>query len=152
MQYSTDGINFTDFHQITRTTTGFIREIVDLSSIPAVNNNPNFAFRVVSEFESTATGAGSASYVESGNYYSANAGTIRFDWLNVFANPNTAVVKAPLNIEKIGANVVLSWTNSLLKLQAAPLVTGVYTNIPGATSPYTNAITSAPKFFLLTYP
>jgi hypothetical protein len=34
-------------------------------------------------------------------------------------------------------------------LQSAPTVTGTYTNVPGATSPYTNAITGSQKFFRL---
>jgi len=30
-----------------------------------------------------------------------------------------------------------------------PAVTGVYTNVPGAASPYTNAITGSQEFFRL---
>jgi hypothetical protein len=52
-----------------------------------------------------------------------------------------------LTIEKSGQNVVLRWTNPAFSLQSAPAVTGVYTNIPGATSPYTNAITGSQRFF-----
>jgi hypothetical protein len=55
----------------------------------------------------------------------------------------------PLEILKSGTNVVLTWTNSAFALQAAPAVTGSYTNIPGATSPYTNAITAPQEFFRL---
>lgn len=46
-----------------------------------------------------------------------------------------------LNISKAGTDVVISWalTNVTTTLQAAPEVTGVYTNVPGATSPWTNA-------------
>jgi len=43
-------------------------------------------------------------------------------------------------------NFVLSWTGSF-SLQSATNVTGTYTNIPSATSPYTNNINSAPKKF-----
>jgi hypothetical protein len=52
-----------------------------------------------------------------------------------------------LTIEKSGQNVVLRWTNPAFSLQSAPAVTGVYTNIPGATSPYTSAITGSQQFF-----
>ena len=55
----------------------------------------------------------------------------------------------PLNIQLIGTNVVLSWSDPTFYLQAAPLVSGVYTNVPGATSPHTNAITGPEIFFRL---
>ncbi len=152
LQYSADGIAFTDFHKITRTNTDFDREIVDLSSIPAANNNPNFAVRIVSEFESTATGLGSASYVGSSGNYNAGAGTMRFDWLHVFANESTAVASIPLNIHQVGADIVLTWTNATFNLQAAPTVTGTFTNIAGATSPYTNSLVGNPTFFRLVNP
>src|SRR5262249_19623446 len=46
-----------------------------------------------------------------------------------------------LAISKVGNNVVLTWP--LGTLQAAPLVTGTYTNVTGATSPYTNTVSSS---------
>jgi hypothetical protein len=55
----------------------------------------------------------------------------------------------PLTIRLVGNTVVLCWANPGFALQAAPAVTGVYTNIPGAISPYTNAITGEQKFFRL---
>ena len=55
----------------------------------------------------------------------------------------------PLTIRQSGTNVVLTWTNSAFGLQAAPAVTGTYTNVPGAASPYTNAITAPQEFFRL---
>ena len=63
----------------------------------------------------------------------------------------SSVVPIPLTIKGTGNAVVLSWTDpaSVFSLQAAPLVTGNYTNVPGATSPYTNAIGGAPEFFRL---
>jgi len=45
--------------------------------------------------------------------------------------------------------VVLTWSDATFLLQSAPLVTGVYTDVPGATSPYTNAISGAAEFFRL---
>jgi hypothetical protein len=54
-----------------------------------------------------------------------------------------------LGVEETGTNVVLTWTNSAFALQAAPAVNGTYTNIPGATSPYTNAIAAPQEFFRL---
>ena len=47
------------------------------------------------------------------------------------------------------SNVVLTWANAGYNLQSAPEVTGTYTTIPGATSPYTNAIIGGSRFFRL---
>jgi uncharacterized repeat protein (TIGR03803 family) len=55
----------------------------------------------------------------------------------------------PLNIQLAGNNVILTWANAAFSLQSAPAVTGVYTNVPGATSPYTNAITGSHQFYRL---
>jgi beta-glucanase (GH16 family) len=54
-----------------------------------------------------------------------------------------------LSIQSIGTAVVLTWGNPAFSLQAAPFVTGTYTNVPGATSPYTNAVSNAMEFFRL---
>ena len=54
-----------------------------------------------------------------------------------------------LNIVHSGSAVVLSWGNPTFSLQAAPAVNGVYTNVTGATSPYTNTIGNPQKFFRL---
>ncbi len=62
---------------------------------------------------------------------------------------SSVVTPIPLNIRGIGSAVVLTWTNAAFGLQAAPLVTGTYTNIPGATSPYTNDIVGPAEFFRL---
>jgi hypothetical protein len=59
------------------------------------------------------------------------------------------VIRLPLIIQMINNAVVLSWTNSTVSLQAAANVTGTYTNVPGASSPYTNAITDSHIFFRL---
>ena len=55
----------------------------------------------------------------------------------------------PLTVQRVGGNVVLSWTNSIFSLQAAPAVTGTYTNVTGAASPYTNPISGSAGFFRL---
>jgi hypothetical protein len=58
----------------------------------------------------------------------------------------------PLNISASGGNVTLSWTNPAFSLWAAPEASGTYTNVPGATSPYTTSAGGAQKFFRLLYP
>jgi uncharacterized repeat protein (TIGR03803 family) len=55
----------------------------------------------------------------------------------------------PLTIQSLGNAVVLSWTDPAFALQAAPAVTGVYTNIQGATISYTNPTAGAQRFFRL---
>jgi hypothetical protein len=55
----------------------------------------------------------------------------------------------PLQIQSLGNQVILSWTNPAFDLQAAPTVTGAFTNISGATSPYTNSIANSQRFFRL---
>ena len=54
-----------------------------------------------------------------------------------------------LNAQSLGSAIMLSWSNPAYDLQAAPTVTGTYTNIHGATSPHTNAIFGPQKFFRL---
>ncbi|MGD0815183.1 MAG: MBG domain-containing protein [Verrucomicrobiota bacterium] len=78
------------------------------------------------------------------------------DYSNATDSVDLVVSLAPiaLNIQLAGDNVVLSWNDpaSIFALQAAPAVTNVFTNVPGAASPYTNAITGAQQFFQLFAP
>lgn len=84
--YTTNGTAFIAFPSTTVETaeSTFEPKTNILAGFAGVDNNPNFAFRIVAEFESTATGSGSASYVaaKSGSSY-ATTGTIRFDMLTV---------------------------------------------------------------------
>jgi hypothetical protein len=59
------------------------------------------------------------------------------------------LVSEPLNCQRCGAVMVLTWTNQAFSLQVAPAVTGVFTNLPGASSPYTNALCGAGQYFRL---
>lgn len=51
--------------------------------------------------------------------------------------------------QNIDGATVLSWNDPSFVLQSAPVLTGTYTNVPGATSPYTNTFTGLQKFFRL---
>jgi uncharacterized repeat protein (TIGR03803 family) len=62
---------------------------------------------------------------------------------------SSGLTPIPLNIKTINRAVVLNWSDPTFLLQASTLVTGVYTNVPNATSPYTNAFSEATKFFRL---
>jgi len=55
----------------------------------------------------------------------------------------------PVTIRSQSNAVVLTWADAAFTLQAGPTVMGIYTNIPGATSPYTNVISGNQRFFRL---
>jgi hypothetical protein len=57
----------------------------------------------------------------------------------------SATPEVMLTIEKVGANVRLTWPIGVL--QQAGAVNGTYTNVPAATSPYTNAASAQQMFF-----
>ncbi|MCU0783074.1 MAG: hypothetical protein MUF81_03315 [Verrucomicrobia bacterium] len=56
-----------------------------------------------------------------------------------------------LKIVRSETNVVLTWPANAagFVLQSAPAITGQFTNLPSATSPYTNSITGVQQFFRL---
>jgi outer membrane protein assembly factor BamB len=62
---------------------------------------------------------------------------------------SSSVPPPRLDFQLLSNEVVLSWTNAGFTLQSAPIVTGTFTNIPAATSPYTNALTGPQQFFRL---
>jgi uncharacterized repeat protein (TIGR03803 family) len=68
---------------------------------------------------------------------------------------STSSVPVPiaLNIQRAGQNVILSWNDpsAVFVLQSAPSLTGGFTNVTGAASPFTNGA-SAPRFFRLVAP
>jgi uncharacterized repeat protein (TIGR03803 family) len=62
---------------------------------------------------------------------------------------NLFPASAPLTIQQAQGAVILTWTNSGFALQSAPALSGAFTNVPGATSPCTNALTGSQMFFRL---
>jgi hypothetical protein len=80
LQYTTNGTDFIDLLLINMPSNEtFFAHSASLGSIPEADNNPNFGIRIVTEFESTATGSGTNGYVTTTtNSYRSN-GTIRFD-------------------------------------------------------------------------
>jgi subtilase family serine protease len=78
------------------------------------------------------------------------------DYSNANVSVSLVVFVAPiaLNIQLAGNEVILSWNDpaSVFTLQSAPAITGPFTNVPGAASPYTNDITDAQLFFQLVAP
>jgi hypothetical protein len=57
----------------------------------------------------------------------------------------------PLNTQSSGQNPVLTWGNPTFSLQTAPALTGQWTTLTNAASPYTVSATNAQSFFRLVY-
>lgn len=82
--------------------------------------------------------------------YLNSAGLTPYEYLdNITATVVVPPNPIPLNIQRHGSTVILTWTNSAFGLQSAPTPVSVFTNIPGASSPYTNTISGAAQYFRL---
>ena len=142
LQYSTDGSSFVDFPTATviAVATAFEPKTNSLASFPAVNDNPNFAFRVVAEFESTAAGTTNQGYAgaSSGttNGY-ATSGTVRFDMMTVSGTP---IITPPSIVTQPQSQVVNQGANATFSVVANGTDPFSYqwrfgsTNIAGATA------------------
>ena len=126
VQYSPDGVNFFDGPVITLGEVAYDFCSANLSHYSGINNNPNFAFRVVDEFESTAIGSTNASYVGTTSTYGpgSSGGTVRNDLMTVWGSPI-------LNITAAANTATLTWSAANVTLQSATNVVGPYTNVPG---------------------
>jgi hypothetical protein len=111
MQYTADGSTWTDYQVFTNTLAGaWFFYSIDFKGLAAADNNPNFGFRFLSEFESTATGSGAESYVGvSGDY--TTGGTLWMDMVTVTAD---VVGQQPvaLGIEAKAGGIEVSWPAS----------------------------------------
>jgi len=87
LQYSTNGTTFVDFPtgNAINTAATFESKSNSLAGIAGVNNNSNFVFRIVSEWESTAINSANNNYVaaNTGSTYSTT-GTMRYDMVTVW--------------------------------------------------------------------
>jgi uncharacterized repeat protein (TIGR03803 family) len=128
---NTDGTGFTNLYSFTIGTSYFYNtQIFDWYN--TINNEGAFPY---------------ASLILSGNtlYGTTFSGGTNAEGA-VFA---LSLGPIPLNIQTINNAVVLNWGNPAFSLQAATNVSGIYANVPGATSPYTNIITGSQQFFRL---
>ena len=81
--------------------------------------------------------------------------------LTLYADINTnapSVSPIPLDLQRSGNSVVLSWSDATFSLQASPIFTNTpnasnpyFTNVPGATSPYTYPVASPYILFRLVH-
>jgi endonuclease I/fibronectin type 3 domain-containing protein len=137
LQYTTDGVNFVDAGVINISVgSAFEFQSQDLSAITGINDNPNFAFRIVSEFQTTATGSGTAGYVTASTSSYGTSGTVRFDLVTVTATPNPVTLPdAPVDLVATAgdAQVTLSWSASanatIYNLKRATSTGGPYITI-----------------------
>lgn len=122
LQYSTNnGAAFFDFPSavIMPGPTNFYAFTNNLSTLPGVSDNSNFVFRIVAEFQSTATSSGSAAYIviNPDSTY-GTGGTVRFDMATVSGTSlvsGSAAVLAPL-----------TFTNGVFTLGVTGTVTASY--------------------------
>lgn len=89
LQYTTNGTDFIDFPTPASLSADsvFERKTNNLSSLPGVNDNPNFALRFVSEFEGTALNNGNANFVTPATGTYAAGGTMRYDMVTIYGSP-----------------------------------------------------------------
>lgn len=111
LQYTTNGTDFLDAATpFTNVASSFTVKTNSLVNFPGVNNNANFAFRFVSEFESTAIGTTSANYVpaDSTKAY-GTSGTMRYDMVTVLASAlvtNSVAVAPTISTPQVAAGAI----------------------------------------------
>jgi hypothetical protein len=96
LQYTTNGIDFVDFSNAFINGTSFTVKTNSLAAISGVNNNPNFAFRFVSEFENTAANTANTNYVPANSSSYGTAGTMRYDMVTASGSSYVAATAAAL--------------------------------------------------------
>lgn len=106
----------------------------------------NFSYSTSGETPNGLILAGNTLYGVTTRGGSSGTGTIFY---LAIPPPSVPLVPIPLNFKVNDAAVVLSWTNPAFSLWAAPTCSGVYTNVAGATSPYTNFPSDLQHFFRL---
>ena len=163
LQYSTNGTGFVDFPTAMSVGTSFAAFTNSLASIPGVNNNSNFVFRIVAEFESTAANTANTNYVAAGTSY-ATTGTSRFDMVTVSGTsiiPNSTPAAAVLSASSFiagqfqmlitgtpGSNYVVQVSTNLAAANWLPL----FTNASPFTFTDTNANTPQQFYRVLVQP
>jgi endonuclease/exonuclease/phosphatase family metal-dependent hydrolase len=151
LQFSTNGTTFQDFPTFaTVSSSGFTARTNSLAAFPAVNENPSFAFRIVAEFESTATGSGTAGYVAAGGGTYATSGTVRFDMVTLsgttipIAPPTAAVLGAPtLEAGRVLRFTVTGQAGADYIVQAATNLSDAWWPVHTNRSPFTFAETNS---------
>jgi len=94
-----------------------------------------------------------ADLILSGNILYGTASTGGNGYGTVFALtlPSSTPAPIPLNFALKNGQLVLSWNDPTFALQSASSLTGSWTNLSSASSPYTNKLTGAQVFFRLVH-
>jgi hypothetical protein len=143
LQYSTNGNNFLDYPTPTviNAATFFEPKTNSLTGIAGVNNNSNFAFRIVAEFESTAANTANANYVGAAGSY-GTGGTIRFDMMTVSGTPIPGAPAAPVLGAPTLTNGQFGFTvtgtaGASYAVQGATNLSGIWNPLVTNVSPFT---------------
>ncbi len=97
--------------------------------------------------------AGNAIRVDgSGNVYVCGWSVGTTSYADIMLVKYTGLQPLPLQTQKTTNNLVLTWDNNVFQLQSATSITATFTNVVGATSPYTNTISTNSRFFRLKGP
>jgi len=150
-----DGTTFTFYVDGVAKASGAVAGFTQNGNVPATPNGPtfyNYNYNVTSGLPSY-NGIGSGSFVIGQRF--DNAFNPFMGIVDDVAVYNKALTPAQiqnhflntthLSITTTGNSIVVSWPVGAL--QSALSVTGPYTNVGGATSPYTNSISGSQKFF-----
>ncbi len=101
LQCTADGVNFdAGIPFVILKESVFTNLSFNLDSVPGARNNPSFGFRIVTEFEDSATGSGTNAYVATGTNSYSTAGTMRFDMVTVSGTVIVGANTAP-NISRL---------------------------------------------------
>lgn len=111
-------------------------------------NTDGTGFTVLHSFDYTDGGDPDALIVSGGTIYGLTGAGIQ--GISTGDGAVFTLISAPtLNIQLVSNTVVSSWNDPSYSLYSAPTVNGVYTNISGASSPYTNSVTASQQYFEL---
>jgi hypothetical protein len=126
--------------------------------VAGVNNNPNFAIRLVAEFESTIVDGSTNNYVAVTNNY-GSGGTLWLDMVTFTGSTYVPPVTGPqLTVQQSGSSIQIAWTNDVVAytLQATSDLTApswqTVTEVPvvnGNQSVVTVPISGTARFFRL---
>lgn len=102
LQYTTNGTDYVDFPTAFTNGTTYTPKTNSLAAMAGVNNNPSFAIRLVSEFESTAIGTANNNYVAANATSSyGTSGTMRYDLVTIYGS--TIITNSPGAAPTLGA-------------------------------------------------
>ncbi|MFM2295938.1 MAG: hypothetical protein RLZZ350_2351 [Verrucomicrobiota bacterium] len=155
LQYTTNGTDFIDFSSPVTNAIAFSTRTNSLAAVAGANNNVNFAVRLVTEFESTAIGSATASYVGAGTTY-GTGGTMRFDLVTISGSA-LAATNPPASVPQLTAPTFSSnqfsftvtgtaTTNYAVQASTNLAVTNSWTALVTNSAPFTYTQSNATSF------